>query len=467
MFRGKRIAVIGMARTGMATAQVLHAQGASVLLSDGADAEKLGARAAEAQSLGVETRFAATPEEALDGVDMVVPSPGVPRNAPVLRAAVERGLPVLSEIEIAYLLSRAPILATTGTNGKTTTTMLLGEMLRAGGRTTFVAGNIAADAVKMPLITAAAQADEKDVIVAEISSFQLEWVERFRPAIGILTNISPDHLDRYDSFAEYAGYKARLFAAQTAADVAVVNAGNTPSREIGESVRAQRLWFAEDDPMRENAAFVRGNRLVVRWQGNDFPLCTTEELRIPGAHNQENALAAAGAALAFGIAPDAVTDALTTFCGVVHRMEPVAEADGILYINNSMCTNVEAAVRSLEAMDRPVVVIAGGVGKRSEFDALGPVFVRKARHLVLIGRDADALEAAARAAGFTAMSRADSMVSAVAAARAAAQAGDAVMLSPACASFDMFADFEARGEAFRQAVRQMTEDTANRKVQEH
>lgn len=454
-FADKRVAILGMARTGMAAAPVLRDLGARVILSDSESAARLNGKVAEAKSFGVDVRTGATPDEALDEAQIVVPSPGIPRDAPILQLARLRGMSILSEIEIAYRIAKAPILAVTGTNGKTTTTLLLGEIMRHAGRETWVAGNIAADEIKQSLITAASQAGEEGVIVAEISSFQLEWVEKFRPKVGVLTNITPDHLNRHRTFGEYAGCKERLFAAQRPDDVAVINAVNAPARAIGGRVRSRLLWFDRGACGCADSACVRGGRLIVRWGGEERPLCRVDELQIPGTHNLENALAAAGAAIAFGIEPDVVAEALRSFRGVVHRMEPVATVGGILYVNNSMCTNVDAAIRSLEAMRRPTILIAGGVDKNSDFAPLGQVIARGAKRLVLIGQAASLIESAARAAGFSAISHASSMDEAVRIATSEAEPGDAVMLSPACASFDMFADFEARGEVFRQSVRSL------------
>jgi len=457
-FAGKRVAVLGAARTGLAAAPVLRDLGATVILSDSAGPDALGRRAEEALALGVEVRLGATPARALEGADLVVPSPGIRPDAAVLRMAFDRGIPILSEIEVAFRIARAPILAVTGTNGKTTTTVLLGEILREAGRTAFVAGNVAADEMKLPLVSAAARAGEGDVIVAEISSFQLMWVERFRPAVGVLTNITQDHLNWHRSFEEYVAAKARLFAAQRPDDVAVVNAVNRHSRDIGRIVRSRRLWFDRGHCLCDDSACVRNGQMTVLWNGHEHILGRADSLRIHGTHNLENALAASAAAIAFGVPADAVRRALAQFQGVVHRMEPVAEIGGILYINNSMCTNVDAAVRSLEAVGRKAVVIAGGSDKNADFAAYGTALSHYARHVVLIGQTADAIEAAAREAGFTAITRADSLEEAVRAARAAALPGDAVMLSPGCASFGMFADFEARGQAFRAAVRALARE---------
>jgi UDP-N-acetylmuramoylalanine--D-glutamate ligase len=457
-FAGCKIAVLGIARTGLAIAPVLQNLGAKVRISDSASITQLGDRLDQVESLGIEAMPNASPEQAINGMDMVIPSPGIPVGSETLQLAIKRGIPIYSEIEIAYRISRAPIIAVTGTNGKTTTTMLLGEMLRADNRRTFVAGNVSADEVKLPLISAASRAEPEDVIVAEISSFQLEWVEKFRPAIGILTNITPDHMNRHASFEEYVSCKSRLFAAQREDDVAILNAINGPSRLLSHRMPGTLLWFDRGNCMEPNSATLLNGKIVVNWKGQQFSICGKDELLMPGAHNLENVLAAAGAAIAFGSSPQAIRHAATTFQGVVHRMERVDEIDNVLYINNSMCTNVDAAVRSLEAMDRPVVVLAGGVNKNNDFTPLGAMIGRKARHLILFGRDAQEIALAATENGFHDITFAQSLDEAVTIARKIAQPGDAVMLSPACASFDMFSDFEERGMVFRRAVKSLIHD---------
>lgn len=447
--------MVGIARTGLAAAPVLRDLGAQVRLSDMAADEALGDRAVAARALGVEVVTNASAADSLEGADLVVPAPGIPADSPVLRLAVRLGIPVLSEIEVAYRIARAPILAVTGTNGKTTTTLWLGAMLREDGRRAWVAGNVAADEVKQPLVTAAYQAGPDDAIVAEISSFQLEWVERFRPKIGILTNITPDHQNRHRTMAEYVACKARLFAAQGPEDTAVLNAVNAYARRIGAGIAGRLVWFDRGSCLSSDSACVREGWLTVVSDGVEHRLCRVDELRLPGAHNVENALAAAAAALAFGAHPEAVARALREFGPVPHRMEPVAVVDGVRYINNSMCTNVDAAVRSIEAADGPTIVIAGGSSKDADFTALGSVIARRVKRLILIGQAADEIEAAARAAGYASIDRAASLEEAVNLARAAAAPGDTVMLTPACASFGMFRDFEERGEAFRRIVRRM------------
>ncbi|MEP6753910.1 MAG: UDP-N-acetylmuramoyl-L-alanine--D-glutamate ligase [Chthonomonadales bacterium] len=454
-FTGKRISVVGMARTGLAAAPVLKNLGAEVTLCDSRGVSELGSALREAELMGVALKVEAAPADCLRNTDLVIPSPGISRRSPVLELAVQMGIPIMSEIEAAYRVAQAPILAVTGTNGKTTVTMLLGEIIRRAGKKTYVGGNISADDIKLPLIEAASLARESDVIVAEISSFQLEWVEKFRPKIGILTNISKDHLNRYASFDEYVEAKSAMFRAQLPTDVAVINAVNAPAHAIGLKVPGRKYWFDRGNCETCDSACVKNGIINVRWDCKDYPLGPASDLKMLGTHNLENVLAAAGAAIAFGIDPDVVQEVIFEFSGVVHRMEYVADVNGVKYYNNSMCTNVDAAVRSLEALPDDSVIIAGGVDKGSEFAPLGAMISRKCRHLVVMGKDGHLIEAAAREAGFTSISQADSMENAFELARKAAKSGDIVMLSPACASFDMYNDFEERGEHFRRIVRDM------------
>jgi len=425
-FGGKVVGVVGLARSGVACAQVLTSLGACVRLYDSSPEPVLNAaHVAAMRALGIEPCFGDAPVDYSE-LDYLVTSPGVRKSAGVLQGAVAAGVPVLGEIEVAYRIARAPILAITGTNGKTTTTVLLGEMLRAAGIETYIAGNIAAGDIAMPLIQAAFDAGEDAAIVAEISSFQLEWTSTFRPKVAALLNITPDHADR-QAWDEYVDAKWRLFAHQGAGDWAILPAA------LAADARAQKLNvvpFSAADP---------------------FP----GPIALPGTHNKENVLAAAAMARAFGIAPHFISQAAATFKGVVHRLEYVDTQDGVRYVNNSMCTNVAAFERSLEALPEPKVVIAGGVFKGSA-DEMAQITQSVVRHnvraLVLIGKSAPALEGAVRAAGFANVTQAATLAQAMAQSRRLARPGDTVLLAPACASFDMFRDFEDRGMQFKEAV---------------
>ncbi len=427
---GKRIAIVGMARSGLAAADVLAARGAVVTLHDGKPAAQL----TEALAFALQRNIEAVAESEKVGpeTELVITSPGVRRTAPVLLDAQTRELPIWGEIEAAYRLSAAPILAITGTNGKTTTTALLGEIIRNTGLITFVAGNIAAGDIALPLIRAAAEATPEDVIVAEISSFQLEWIQAFRPKVAAMTNISIDHSDR-QTWDEYVASKWRIFENQQSGDTAVLRSdiaepSTSYTRGAGEIIYYDKLM--EPD-----------------WLGN---------IRLPGAHNRENVMTALAMARAFGIADSVARAASLEFGGVVHRMEPVAAIRGVQWINNSMCTNNDAFARSLAAVVGRKLVLAGGVYKGGDTAA----FARAAAHpdvakLILYGQSAALLADAARSAGAVNVEIVDNLENAVQQASRAARPGDTVLLSPACASFDQFRDFEDRGDQFKAMVRDL------------
>ncbi len=464
-FAGKRIAVIGLAATGLATAEVLLNQGATVRVYDAKPEAALNAEAvAAARALGNGVSLAlGTGDVDWSATDLVVPSPGVPKSAPPLVEAVRRGVPVLGEIEVAYRLARAPILAITGTNGKTTTTALLGAICREAGLQTWVAGNIAEDEGKrLPLIRAAVEAPADAVIVAEISSFQLEWVETFRPKVAAWLNISDDHLDRHADFEEYARTKSRLFAAQEPGDVAVLNADDENVLRYAERTGCGRRrefslrhitdgTYLQDGVLWLVGPSHDGNKATVA----DQELMACVEVPMPGLHNVANVLAASCMASAFGIGIDAIESAVRAFKGVAHRMEPVADVAGVRYVNNSMCTNPVAVAASLEAAGGLVVAIMGGIHKGGDLGDMARAVNKRARKVVLIGASARELAGALTAAGMDGndIAFADTLPGAVEQAAVLARPGDTVMLVPGCASFDMFTGFEQRGQVFRDAVR--------------
>lgn len=446
------IAVIGMARTGLAVAEAVAGLGARVALYDRKIESELADAAAQARRLGARVRCG-TDQVDFEGVDLLVPSPGVPADAPPILEARRRGVEVVSEIELAFDLARAPIVAVTGTNGKTTTTVLTGRMLQADGRDALIAGNVVAGDIRLPLVTAAVTAAESSVIVAEISTFQLEWIREFRPKVAMLLNVTSDHMDRHASVDEYARLKARIFENQAGDDFAVINAENEITAALAPKLAGRVLRFARGRAVDEGA-FVRGGDIMVRMGGEQIPVCARSDIKLRGEHNVENVLAAACAAVALGCAPESVRAAVRAFEPVEHRLEPVAVVGGVEYINNSMCTNVDAAVRSVEAISEPQIVIAGGKDKGADYAALGRAFKHRAKHVVLIGADAGLIEEAARSAGFHELSRAGSMREALETARSLARPGDVVVLTPGCASFDMFSSFEDRGRVFKQIVKE-------------
>ena len=452
-FNNKTIAVVGLARSGLACCDVLTKLGAHVVPYDGKPAASLTDAIAHLSTLGLTPL---TGGAALDysKLDYVITSPGVRKDAAVLQDAVKAGVPVLGEIEAAYRIARAPILAITGTNGKTTTTLLLGEMLKAAGIKTYIAGNIAAGDIALPLIQAAFDAPPEAAIVAEISSFQLEWISTFRPKVAALLNISPDHSDR-QSWEEYVAAKWRIFENQTEDDFTVIGASLASASQ--ENLLCAVQWGFGHPCFQEQRVTTNGVDIHIDFNLSDEVdyayICKVDEIKLPGAHNLENIMAAAAMATAFGIGIEPIRQVATTFTGVVHRLEYVETIAGVKYVNNSMCTNADAFAKSLEALPEPKVVIAGGVFKGGDVTTLADAVVQNnVKALVLIGRSAPQIEAAARAAGYKAIHQAGTLADAVTTAAGLAQPGDTVLLAPACASFDMFQDFEDRGDQFKAAV---------------
>jgi UDP-N-acetylmuramoylalanine--D-glutamate ligase len=435
---GRHVLVVGYRRTGQAVAAALAARGVRVRVADTQPDDPAGADA----PAGVELRLGEDGSQLLAGIDLVVPSPGVPRDAPVLAAAVRRGVPVRSEIEVAFGLLECPVVAITGTNGKSTTTTLVGRALARSGRRTFTGGNLGT-----PLIRAV---DERpEVAVVEVSSFQLEWVDAFRPRVGCLLNVTPDHLDRHGTFAEYREAKARLFARQEATDTAVVNRDDPEAWRVAGGLRARVVSFG----LAEVAcgAFAGEGCAVLRLPDGTAERYDLGRTRLAGRHNVENILAAVATARAAGAPPAAVQEAIDTVEPLPHRLAQVAARGGVRWYDDSKATNVGATVKSLASFAGPVVLLAGGVDKGGAYDPLVAAAAGRARLVVCYGAARERIAEALRAGG-VAVECVDRLDDAVAVAARAARPGDAVLLAPACASFDQFADYAARGRAFRAAV---------------
>jgi UDP-N-acetylmuramoylalanine--D-glutamate ligase len=413
---GARVLVVGLARSGLAAAEALADRGASVVGYDRDETVDVG----RLRELGVEVRLGNEEETLLKGIDLVVKSPGVPGETLLVRGAREREIPVWSEIELGARLLPNPLLGVTGTNGKTTTSELLGAVFRAAGRPVEVAGNVG-----RPLSSLAGIASDEAWIVCELSSFQLEDVETLQPRVAVLLNLEPDHLDRHGTFESYADAKLRMFERQTTADTAVVPRGfrSVPGR-------ARRVEFAGTDEL-------------------------PAEPCIPGPHNRENAAAATAAARAAGIEDDAIADALRTFEGVPHRIELVRELHGVRYVNDSKGTNVAAALRALASFpDAHRRVILGGWGKGESYAPLAAA-LDPGDSAYLVGRAADEIARALDDAGVS-YRRSGTLAAAVEQVAADAEPGDVVLLSPACASWDQFRDFEERGDRFRALVGELS-----------
>jgi UDP-N-acetylmuramoylalanine--D-glutamate ligase len=437
---GKKFLVLGLARTGVACARFLVTRGAIVQVSDRRLEHELRADMASLAGLPIEYRLGGEDRRWVDDVDIVVPSPGVPPENPLLRQAGVLGVPIMSEIELASRFLRAPLLAITGTNGKSTTTTLLGEMLNTGGKKTFVGGNIGA-----PLI--GFTAGEWDWGVVEISSFQLEWVNHFRPRIAVLLNVTEDHLDRYPNFAAYCGTKERIFTAQTESDSAILNRDDPLVWGMRERIRARVISFGGAEV--SEGAFTRSNEIFWR-DGASEERYSLRRAKLQGVHNMENMMAAIAAARCVGISRGAIQQTLDTFPGLEHRLEFVREKDGVRYYNDSKGTNVGAVVKSLASFTAPVILLAGGVDKGGDYGVLRDLVRSKVRRLVLFGAAKEIIRAAL--GGLTDTAMVDTLEGAVQEAAAHARTGDVVLLSPACSSFDMFRNYGERGKMFKNLV---------------
>ncbi|MEJ2037303.1 MAG: UDP-N-acetylmuramoyl-L-alanine--D-glutamate ligase [Desulfosarcinaceae bacterium] len=449
----RNIVVVGLARSGLSAAQFLKARGARVTITDQTCEDALGAAVQQARELGVGLEIGGHQAATLDAADLIVISPGVPHTLSLFQEARERGVPVIGEIELASRFIQKPIVAVTGTNGKTTTTELLGRMLAGSGLQVFVGGNIG-----NPLIQVVGRETGLDVIVVEVSSFQLDTIETFRPHVGVLLNITPDHLDRYPDMQAYIASKGRLFMNQLDTDFAICN-GNDASVQKQCRQGAGHLYNFYSHPPLNGApgqgAIITPCQVAVHAPGLQSARFSLAHTALIGPHNRENIAAAILAALAVGGGPQAIQDALDTFQAPAHRMEPVGEVRGVRFVNDSKATNVDAVIRALECFETPVVLILGGRNKGYDFTRLGEQVRRRVRRLVAIGEAGDEIIRTLGRLPAGGAERAGDMAQAVKLAFDAAQKGDTVLLSPACASFDMFANYAERGETFRRLVREL------------
>jgi UDP-N-acetylmuramoylalanine--D-glutamate ligase len=452
----KRVAVLGFARSGQALADALLARGVSVSVGDSRTEDAFADADVKSLRAGGARFFFGGPEPGgfLEGADWLAISPGVPLTVPAVRAARAAGIAVLAELEIAWRLLEAEVegpggnrwIAITGTNGKSTTTTWIADILHRAGRPAALAGNIGA-----PLSVFLDENSPRD-FVCEVSSFQAETLDRFRPDVAVLTNVTPDHLDRYAGMREYAAAKARLFARQRSSDVAVVNADDPESRNIARELTARRVLFSRRGRPDGGGAWLQDGELCSDLSGKARRVLPAARLSLPGAHNVENALAALAAAACLGVAEEPIVASLTGFSGLRHRTELVAEANGVRWVDDSKGTNVDATAKSLEGFaPGSVLLILGGRDKHGDFAALAPLVARNARAILTVGEAAPLIERAL--AGRAAIIRCETMDRAVAAAAELARRGDTVLLSPACASFDQYRNYEERGDHFASLAR--------------
>lgn len=444
--RGQKVVVVGLGRTALALVRLLLREGARPFVSEAGPADALGPRLEELEELGVPHECGGHSARMFDGAAIVVPSPGVPPSLPAIRAAVDAGARLVSEMEVAARFCESRILAVTGTNGKTTTTELLRSLVDACSGSVLLAGNN-----DTPFSAAVMVEPAPRYIVLEVSSYQLELVEAFHPWLGAVLNLSPDHLGRHRDMEEYARVKARLFARQCPGDAAIVNADDPRTAAMAVPEGVTRLTFSLLQ-RQEHGLWVDGD--VIRH--GDVPVAATKDTLLPGRHNLRNVLAALAMTRAGGFDMDRVRAALRAFRGVEHRIEHVAAIGGVDFFNDSKSTNIDSLRVALESFHVPVVLIAGGEGKGADYRVLTELVRRRVRRIVTIGLDAPLFEAAF--GDCVPCERATDMEDAVGRAACAAAPGDAVLLSPACASFDMFDNFEHRGRVFKEAVRRYAEE---------
>lgn len=444
--KDKKVLVVGIARSGIAVAKFLVEKGCRVVLTDKKSLAELADTLQEIPAGSVEIIAGQYPEVAPGSYDVLVVSPGVPLTIPPIQQASELGLPVLSELELAYLYARSPIIAITGTNGKTTTTTLIGEIFKKAGIRTYVGGNIG-----LPLVLEVEKYGPEDVIVAEVSSFQLECIEKFKPKVSILLNFTPDHLDRHGTMANYIAAKARVYENQAPGDYTILNYDNPGVAALGTKTRGKVIFFSRQHKL-EEGIFVENGNIILKLGTTTLMVCGTKDVFIKGAHNLENALAAVAAAAVMGVPAEVIGRTLRDFRGVAHRLELVAEIDGVKYVNDSKGTNPDASIKALEAYDEPIVLLAGGRNKGSDFTEFAQKVKEKVRTLVILGECKAEIKDAVSKTGFTAIYDAEDFDDAVRIAARMSEAGQIVLLSPACASWDMFKDFEERGERFKEVV---------------
>jgi len=443
----KTALIVGMAKSGIGAAKVLTANGYHVIIND--MKPEIAGLAEALAGIPVEWRLGEDPMPLLNGIDLVVPSPIIPMTKPFLVEARNRGIEIASEIEIGYRYAKADFVCITGTNGKTTCTALTGELFKAAGFPTYVLGNIGVAITEHCMETRAG-----DVIVAETAALQLEGCTKFHARAGACCNITPDHLDHFGTMENYIAAKRKVFDNQTAEDFAVLNADDPEVSAMADITPAEKLYFSRMHAV-ENGMFVRDGIVIYKRDGAETPILPAKEIRIPGGHNLENAMLSSLLALSMGVKPETVAEVLRTFPGVEHRIEFVRELDGVVYINDSKGTNPASTIRAIEAMTRPTVMLLGGYDKHLPFDELFEVFQKSGlvKGMVVLGQTTQQILDTAERAGMRHLCRtAETFEEAVNTARSLAESGDAVLLSPACASWGMFDNFEQRGEIFKQIV---------------
>lgn len=452
--KGKRVLVVGLGKSGVASALFLESRGARVTVSDAKSEEQLRQEIPALLDRGIVVETGKHGERTFRDQDLIVVSPGVPWDVSPLKNARKMGTPVIGEIELTARFLQGKVVAITGSNGKTTTTTLAGEVIAAGGAMTLVGGNIGT-----PAITFVDQSSPETWVVLEISSFQLESIQTFRPQISAVLNVTPDHLDRHGSMENYISAKARIFENQTAEDFAVLNADNEPTVAMAKGIRPQVYWFSRLREV-ERGAFVRGGKILFRDEKGEREILAVGDITLKGAHNVENVLAAVAIGVLAGVEPAKIATAVRDFRAVEHRLEFVTAIAGVQYFNDSKATNVDATIKALESFPGKIHIILGGKDKGSDYTILRELLKERVKRVYTIGAAAGKIEE--QISGAAPITSSGTLENAVRKAAQFAEQGDIVLLAPACASFDQFNSYEHRGQVFKQVV----QDLASRAVQQ-
>ncbi|MCM3003867.1 UDP-N-acetylmuramoyl-L-alanine--D-glutamate ligase [Priestia koreensis] len=442
-YKEKNVLVLGLAKSGMAAAKLLNILGANVTVNDQKPFEENEA-AQKLQEAGLTVVCGHHPLELLDGVEVIVKNPGIPYSNPLLAEALKRNISIITEVELSYQISEAPLIGITGSNGKTTTTTLIHKILEESNKKPLIAGNIGTVASEV-----AELATNENVIVMELSSFQLMGTKTFKPAVSVFLNLFDAHLDYHGTREEYAHAKANIFANQTPSDYAVINADDETVMSLAENVRATIVPFSTSKVV-ESGAYIKDGSMFFQQE----EIMSVNEIVLPGKHNLENILAAVAAAKLHGASTEAVKKVLTTFTGVKHRVQYVATVQDRKFYNDSKATNILATKAAVTAFEQPVILLAGGLDRGNEFDELKP-YLKNVKAIITFGQTAEKIERVAKEAGIQTIKRVDNVEKAVPEAYQLSDAGDVILLSPACASWDQFKTFEERGDMFIDSVHRL------------
>ena len=448
--QGKKVLVFGSGKSGIGASDLLAKVGASPIIYDGnAEIDKEAVVHKTDGTYPVTVYAGELPKEVQESLDLVVLSPGVPTDLPIVKSFYEQGLPVWGEVELAYRVGDGEVLAITGTNGKTTTTALLGKIMQDARESVFVVGNIGT-----PYTSKALEMKSNSVTVAEISSFQLETIDEFAPKVSAILNITEDHLNRHHTMEEYIRVKELITQNQGTEDVCVLNYEDKVLRKFGENLTPRVVYFSSERKLDEGI-YLDGNKIILKDGAKEIEVVKTEDLKLLGKHNFENVMAAVAMAYYDGVSMDSIRKSICEFTAVAHRIEYVTEKNGVVYYNDSKGTNPDAAIKGIQAMDRPTLLIGGGYDKNSSYEEWIESFDGKVKYLVLIGQTKEKIAETARKCGFHSIIMAETLEEAVQICVDKSESGDAVLLSPACASWGMFPNYEVRGKRFKELVNQL------------